>query len=61
VKGKNRVVLNQATLCEIVENWMNADEGPSLAGDDLVKVTGVEFSMTDSTATFTVQPESEVE
>jgi hypothetical protein len=55
MKGRNKVILNQATLCEIVEGWMN-DGASTITGDDLVKVTAVTFDRSDETAVFTVEP-----
>lgn len=55
MKGKNSIVLNQATLCDVVELWMNEH---NYAGEE-VKVTGASFQTTDSTATFTIEPAKE--
>ena len=56
MKGKNTLTLNQATLCEIVQGWINAENGMT---DEYVKVSGVRFDSTDSTASFTIEPDDE--
>ncbi len=55
MKGKRQIVLNQATLMEIVEEWMNEQ---NYAGGNVI-CTGVAFNNSESTATFTVEPEGE--
>lgn len=51
MKGTNRLVLNQATICDAIQYWL---ENEMLAGDVNIRVTNVNYNSSDFTFDVTV-------